>query len=296
VAINVSPDILVVDEALAVGDEGFQRKCFARIEAIRDAGATVLFVSHSAGTVVELCDRAILLDQGELLTQGTPRHVVSQYQKLLYAPADRASRIREEIRASSAGAASTTEHLSALKDAGALPVDLKNSEPEKDEIQPYWDEGLVSSSTISYENRGAVIETPHLQALDGRKINVLVPGGTYVYTYTVRLERTLAYVRCGMMIRSITGIEVGGGATSMPQNGLPVVSAGAVLNVRFRFRCLLAPGTYFFNAGVLATLSEGEEYVDRRIDAVMFRVMPDINRLTTGFVDLDVVPHLSIAS
>ena len=84
VAINVSPDILVVDEALSVGDEAFQRKCFARIDAIRKAGATILFVSHAASTVSELCNRALLLDHGELLTQGPPKYVVSRYQKLLY--------------------------------------------------------------------------------------------------------------------------------------------------------------------------------------------------------------------
>lgn len=98
VAIHVTPDILVIDEALSVGDEAFQRKCFARIDAIRDAGATVLFVSHSAGTVIELCDRALLLDRGELIAQGTPKHVVSHYHKLIYAPADRRAEVRESIR------------------------------------------------------------------------------------------------------------------------------------------------------------------------------------------------------
>lgn len=293
VAINVSPEILVVDEALSVGDEGFQRKCFARIDAIRDSGATVLFVSHSASTVVDLCDRAILLDRGELLTQGTPKHVVSRYQKLLYAPADRVAQIREEIRASSA------ESVEAVQRSAALGNDRVSSTTDsfpaaEEERQPYWEEGMVSSSTVSYENRGAAIEAPHLQTLDGQKVNVLVPGGTYVYTYKVRLERALVNVRCGMMIRSITGIEVGGAATSQPQGGLPVVEAGEVINVRFRFRCLLAPGTYFLNAGVLAALDEGEEYVDRQIDVGMFRVMPAADRLATGFVDLDVVPQLSI--
>lgn len=76
VAINVEPDILVVDEALAVGDELFQRKCFSRIEALKAGGTTVLFVSHSGSTVVELCDRAILLEGGELLAMGSPRHIV----------------------------------------------------------------------------------------------------------------------------------------------------------------------------------------------------------------------------
>ena len=67
VAINVDPEILIVDEALSVGDELFQRKCFSRIEAIRANGATILFVSHSGVTIVELCDRAVLMDAGEKL-------------------------------------------------------------------------------------------------------------------------------------------------------------------------------------------------------------------------------------
>src|SRR3546814_16922969 len=98
VAINATPEILVVDEALSVGDEAFQRKCFARIDQIRDAGATVLFVSHSAGNVIDLCDRAVLLDHGELLARGTPRHIVSRYPKLASPPADADQRHRDQTR------------------------------------------------------------------------------------------------------------------------------------------------------------------------------------------------------
>jgi len=88
VAIHVEPSLLVVDEALSVGDERFQRKCYGRIEAMRKRGVTILFVSHSAGTVVELCDRALLLDDGELLVAGEPKQIVANYQRLLYAPAE----------------------------------------------------------------------------------------------------------------------------------------------------------------------------------------------------------------
>src|SRR3546814_15368776 len=86
VAINATPEILVVDDALSEGDEAFQRKCFARIDQIRDAGATVLFVSHSAGTAIDLCDRAVLLDHGELLARRTPRTIEARVQNTLYAP------------------------------------------------------------------------------------------------------------------------------------------------------------------------------------------------------------------
>ena len=298
VAINVSPDLLVVDEALAVGDEAFQRKCLARIDAIRDSGATVLFVSHSAGTVIELCDRAILLDQGELLMEGTPKAVVTTYQKLVYAPRERAPQIRQEMLdarrsvAASPSSAATIAH----REIAPCPKNLDGVEIVTVRDDPaYWEEGMVSASTVEYERQGACIDDPHIETIDGRRVNVLSPGRTYVYCYKGRLERSLARVRCGMMVRSMTGIEVGGAASMLPQDALPVVESGAELEARFKFRCVLHPGVYFMSAGILAALGEGEDYVDRRIDAFMFRVMPSATRLATGFVDLlDTEPEVSV--
>lgn len=287
VAINVEPEILVVDEALSVGDEGFQRKCFARIDAIRNAGATVLFVSHSAGTVVDLCDRAVLLDHGEIIAEGTPKHVVSRYQKLLNTPADALDRVREEIR--SARMQDIVVATPSVRGRNADSVD----EPED---EAYWEPGLVPSSTVHYERRGARIEAPHLQTLDGRRVNVLAPGGEYVYSYQVHVEQTLVGVRCGMMIRTITGIEIGGAANSLEEGPTAVTEKGAMLNVRIRFRCLLAPGTYFMNAGVLARFGPSEEFVDRMVDVIMFRVMPQAGRQATGLVDLDVVSQVRMGS
>jgi lipopolysaccharide transport system ATP-binding protein len=80
VAVNLNPDILIVDEILAVGDQSFQGKCIDRIRRLRKAGKTLLFVSHNAGMVLELCDRAIWLDHGELVMQGAAKEVVSAYQ------------------------------------------------------------------------------------------------------------------------------------------------------------------------------------------------------------------------
>lgn len=98
VATSVEPDILVVDEALAVGDEAFQRKCYAKLEKIQERGGTILFVSHSAGTVIDLCDAAVLMSEGELLLYSTPKYVIDKYHKLIYAPAEKMSTVREEIR------------------------------------------------------------------------------------------------------------------------------------------------------------------------------------------------------
>jgi ABC-type polysaccharide/polyol phosphate transport system ATPase subunit len=80
IAVNVNPDILIIDEVLGVGDQSFQAKCRDRIKSFREAGGTLLFVSHSPGLVTEFCDRTLWLDHGELVMQGETEHVVAAYQ------------------------------------------------------------------------------------------------------------------------------------------------------------------------------------------------------------------------
>jgi ABC-type polysaccharide/polyol phosphate transport system ATPase subunit len=86
VATEVDPDILVIDEILAVGDLGFQRKCFERLKHFRESGKTILFVTHSMDQVLHQCDRAILLDRGRMLFHGDPREAVEIYKGGLVAP------------------------------------------------------------------------------------------------------------------------------------------------------------------------------------------------------------------
>lgn len=272
VAIHVDPDILVVDEALSVGDEAFQRKCFARIERIKASGATVLFVSHSATTVVDLCDRAVLVDAGEVLAVGEPKRIVTQYQKMLYAPRERMGEIKAEIRGERAAGCKRQE--------GAESGDAF-------QFHPHWDPGLVPPDSIGYERKGASIQDPCVFTLEGNRVNVLVPGETYEYRYRVEFQREARFVRFGMMIRTTTGAEIGGTATSHLHDAISRVPAGRGYHVSFRFRCTLAPGIYFLNAGTLGDIGMGEEFLDRRMDVAMFRVMHTGKRLVTGFVDLD---------
>ncbi len=280
VAINTTPDILVVDEALSVGDEAFQRKCFARIEEIRSTGATVLFVSHSAGTVLELCDRAVLLDHGELLLQGSPKYVLSRYHRLAYAPAEKQDEIRRQLRS---GDSSREEVPASGTAIDAQPTD-----------EVYFDPGLKPQSTVRYEQRGATIENPHIETVDGRTVNVLRSGEEYVYVYRVSFQRAGLAVRLGMMIKTISGLELGGGVTAAHGTSNVVVEAGQQIEARFRFKAALMPGIYFMNAGVSAHGEEGETYMDRLLDAVMFRVMPEEGRLATGWVDFGMRPKLSL--
>lgn len=288
VAIHVEPDILIVDEALSVGDEAFQRKCFARIERLRDDGATIVFVSHSASTVLELCNHAILLDRGDLLATGKPKEVVALYQRLLFAQPEKAAELRAACLARNPGrpgedTAGTIKALvRTVVDDGAVA----------EEENSYFDPGLVSQSALRYDSRGARIEDPHIQTMAGRRVNVLKHGDEYAYVYSVAFDQAAVGVRFGMLIKTVSGVELGGAVSSRADEPIPLVEAGALMEVRFRFRAMLAPGTYFMNAGVNARIDEERSFLDRVVDAVVFRIAPEESRICTGFVDFHVIPEV----
>jgi lipopolysaccharide transport system ATP-binding protein len=285
VAINVDPEILIVDEALSVGDELFQRKCFSRIEAIRANGATILFVSHSGAQIVELCDRAVLLDSGENIAQGMPKKVVGQYQKLLYAPADKRAILREQIRQGGAG------HDAALPDADAGAA--AGTVDDEVRLTESYDPSLVPSSTIEYESHGAYIENPHIVDQRGRQVNSLIAGNRYRYRYQVRFDRSANNVRFGMLIKTVSGLELGGAQSAIAlKDSLATVAAGTTYRVEFAFVAALNAGTYFLNAGVMGSTHGDDGYLHRLIDVAMFRVMPDSLRLLTGIMDFSCVPGI----
>jgi lipopolysaccharide transport system ATP-binding protein len=289
VAINVDPEILIVDEALSVGDELFQRKCFSRIEAIKNNGATILFVSHSGGTIVELCDRAVLMDSGEKLAVGVPKQIVGRYQKLLYAPADKRETIREQIRRvdEDVAASASTAEQAAHKDQ---PPGEHAQEPQEN-----FDPHLKPSSTIEYESHGAYIDSPAVLTLSGEQVNNLVGGNTYRYAYTVQFTKCASNVRFGMLIKTTSGIELGGGASAnSPRESLAYVEAGSSYRVEFRFRCALNTGVYFLNAGVVGDVDGSEIYLHRLIDIAMFRVQPATENLATGIVDFGCYPEIEL--
>lgn len=273
VAVAVEPDLLVIDEALAVGDEAFQRKCFARIEQMKARGAAVLFVSHATAAVVQLCDRAVLLDAGEVLAMGKPKAIVAAYQKVLYGAPERREALIAELRAGrfAGDAASTSVEV--------LPVPADAAR---------FDPGLVPESTVHYESRGARIEAPMLVDAEGQQVNVLAPGEHYRYRFRVRFDRAVRFVHFGMLIKSTSGVELCGVDSHAHGEGIAEVAAGAVVDVAFAFRASLLPGTYFLNAGCVGWVDgEGETYLHRIVDAVAFRI--ESTRSSTrrsGFFDL----------
>ena len=307
VSINVEPDLLVVDEALSVGDEKFQRKCFARLDAIRNQGCTVLFVSHSAGRIIELCDRAVLMDRGECLLTGDPKGVVSEYQKLIYAPSDQHEAIRNGILKngrSDRPTPNTQGMITKESNRAALLEDIQVSNTETrihdaaatltDCVE--FDPNLLPSSTVRYTPNGAEILNARILNDRNQPVNLLQQGNRYIYAYEVIFHQQATNVRCGMLIKTISGVALGGRVTHPQGKEIKGVGRGSVLQVRFPFQANLAPGAYFLNAGVSGNTKETQGFLHRILDAVMFKIEPSPEPTITSYVDFSGGDPVSITT
>jgi len=283
VQVVVPKEILIVDEALAVGDELFQRKCFAKIEEFKRSGGTILFVSHSGSAIVELCDRAVLLDEGELILVGTSKQVVNFYQKLIYAPAEKRSKIHREINQFNQNESKEVYFNDPLRKDKVLDDGVSELVGFDPNLRPH--------STLRYESQGARIYDPKISDLTGKQVNILQSNQKYLWSYKVKFESTCRNVRFGMLIKTGVGLEVGGASSSKIGHGIDEVHAGDIYKVEFSFHPRLAPGVYFLNAGLLGIVGDDEIYLDRGIDIAAFKIMPQENSLMTAIVNFEIEPY-----
>lgn len=277
----LDPEILIIDEALSVGDEAFQRKCFARLERLREAGTTILFVSHDLGSVLNLTRHALFLHEGRVIVQGSPKAVVDAYVRFSHAPRDEQAAVLEELRADSSGAASV------VSDEGELER-VEAEEERKGLADDGFDPQLEAAAPISYDRQGAEIHRVGLFSLDGRRVNQLRRGRQYRFCYRVNFERECHNVAFAMLIKTLRGTELGG-SRSLPDGEFhPRMEAGETHDVCFTFHCRLLPGVYLLNAGVEGDLEARRSYVHRLIDAAMFRVLDESGMLPTGVIDFGI--------
>ncbi|MGF6319119.1 ABC transporter ATP-binding protein [Pseudomonas frederiksbergensis] len=269
----IDPDIFIVDEALAVGDEKFQRKCFARMEELKRNGTSILFVSHSAPSIIELCDRTLLLDHGVRLMYGAAPEAVRAYQKLIYAPEAEYKRLVElYTEADRSGGAVDTDKVA------LLPVETKQLPSDA------FDSGLVPETTAIYPTQGAEIKKISILDADGHVVNVLQAGKTYQIEVAGHFMEDFAGTYWGIHIRNVSGAVITG--QRFPEDGtyFERVSAGNTFNVKFSFRMHLLPGVYFVGGGVWST--QEPSCAHRIMDAIMFRVIPGEKLNSFGYVDL----------
>jgi lipopolysaccharide transport system ATP-binding protein len=298
-AVNVDPDVLVVDEALAVGDEAFQRKCFARIEAIQERGGTILFVSHATQTIVQLCNRAMLIDNGELLLDDVPKTVVGQYQRLINLTTEEGRCVREEIRAlgqrpPSAEAAAAARGEADDEEPAAQPAVVDAPAQPSVSLEGY-DPGLLPQSRVEYECHGAAIRDLRLLNAQGERVNVLEMGRQYTYEYYVYFTSASADVGFGMLVNTTSGFGIGGATTAYSRAlRMPRIEAGSTVRVHYNFNCQLLPGTYFLNAGVSGAADGETRFLHRVLDGLAFRVVAAGDLIATELVDLNFRPSIAV--
>lgn len=269
----IDPDIFIVDEALAVGDEKFQRKCFTRLESLKSNGCSILFVSHSPTSVVELCDRALFLEAGERLMYAGAADTVRAYQKLIYASSEAQKELVQYHRIMDQSGELAELHR------GELALDGDTTGPSD-----AFDPGLVPETTTRYAVQGAEIDAIEIRNSEGQIVNLLCPGGEYQFVITGEFHKNLPAVYFGVHIKTISGVEVTG--QRYPQEGTYVqkVQAGQKFEVRFSFKMAMLPGAYFVGGGVWS--SEEPTCLHRILDALMFRVISVGRAKSFGYVDL----------
>ncbi|SDI37474.1 ABC transporter ATP-binding protein [Pseudomonas panipatensis] len=273
----VDPDIFIVDEALAVGDEKFQRKCFARLEELKQQGTSILFVSHSAPSVKELCDKALLLNEGQKLLYGDAAEVIKNYQRLIYAPPEKYLQLISEYKQAELE----------RTDAPLLLADSSENgkQPESDEE---FDPGLIPESTVRYPEQGAQIISLDIFSSNGNRVNVLASGLEYQFVIQGRFEKTCESIYFGMHIRTISGLEITGQRYPQEPHVIEKAVAGEQFRISFNYKMSLQPGIYFAGCGVWSHNEPNN--LHRIIDAAMFRVAPSSESHSFGYCDLMTLP------
>lgn len=278
VSISVEPDILIVDEALSVGDAAFQRKCFAKMEDIRTKGATILFVSHSEASVVALCNRAIWISQGEKILDGTPKLVTGLYLKYISGPITK-EKIQQEYSKLIDASVDNTHHGNIEQNAKVESKSVKQEASVKKQVNlASFNPSLKPTSTVEYEPKGAQIFDVKVTDLAGKEVNILEHGKQYYYGYRVKVTQPLQQVKLGFLLKQKNGTAIGGGVyPSMMEN---IERLNKSINVKFKITVNLAQGEYFFNAGVQAKLNEKQDYAHRILDAYMVKVINQSPNMT----------------
>lgn len=287
-AVTVDPDILIIDEALSVGDNRFQLKSFARIQDFRRAGKTILLVTHSMGSVTSFCDRAILLEHGRVIADGVPARVTSIYHHLQFGDLDPA---RVEEAAPPAGeevppspeaqAASPPEPT-----AGGFATPAPHLLPVMSQAAAAQEQ--AERQGYRYGDRKALIGGIAIVDAAGRgPLRQITSGAPFQFVMDCEAQQVITQLYCGFLVRDLKGDILFGTDTtcSPPANAalLQGLAPGERRRIVMQGRMWLAAGDYFVSAAVT---TEAGKQSDMWFDAFEFRVVGTNAQHTNSKVNL----------
>jgi len=263
VAINIEPEILIVDEALSVGDVFFQAKCYHKFEEFKKMGKTIVFVSHDLSSISKYCDRVVLLNQGVKLGEGRPKKMIDAYKQVLVGQYTIEESDRERLI--------DDEQLRALAAGGKkkAPAGAANVNPD----------------LLEYGSRKAVISEYFITDEKGIKTSAILKGSSFSIHMKVDMMEDIMAPVFAFTIKNSRGTEITGTNTMFEKAFLESVKAGDKKEIVFTQDMNLQGGEYLLSLGV--TGYEGDDFTvyHRLYDVLNLTVISDKD--TVGFYDMN---------
>ena len=269
-AINVEPEILIVDEALSVGDVFFQSKCYRRMEEIRQKGTTILMVTHDMGSIIKYCDKVVLLNKGNFVAEGAPGHMVDLYKKIL---------------------AGQMEGLEAAKDVDS---DFSGETAEKEQKEKTYklphgklmkDSLTINSNRTEYGDGRAEIYDLGLFDQRGNLTNLLLKGEEFTIKEKIRFAAPIQSPIFTYTIKDKKGTDLTGTNTMFEGTDIKPVKAGDEYEVSFTQKMTLQGGEYLLSMSCTG-FEQGEHTVYHRLyDVANITVIS--NKNTVGVYDME---------
>lgn len=264
VAINIDPEILIVDEALSVGDVFFQGKCYRKFEEFKKLGKTILFVSHDLGSINKYCDRVILLNNGIKLAEGNTKEVIDMYKKLLVNQLDVSGEPKSQD--------TTSEEALEKK--------------EFDDEKSNWKSSInINPNSLEYGNKSA--EIIDFAILDDSKTitNTVEKGYMFGVKMKVEFKETVKEPIFAFTIKDIRGTDITGTNTMLEKMDIDSIQAGEIRTVTFTQKMVLQGGEYMLSLGITGYQNGEFEVFHRLYDICTISVISSQN--TIGFFDID---------
>ena len=277
VAINIEPEILIVDEALSVGDVFFQSKCYRRMEEIRKNGTTILMVTHDMGSVIKYCDRVVLLNKGHYVAEGAPGKMVDLYKKIL---ANQMDDLEEELLEMNDFSGGMDEEDSIKNTAPAEHAEAKpvHSGLMKDKI-------TINPNRTEYGNGKAEIYDLGMFDERGNLTNLLLKGEYFTIKEKIRFHDSIQAPIFTYTIKDKKGADLTGTNTMFEGAEIRPVKNGDEYEVNFRQKMTLQGGEYLLSMSCTG-FEQGEHTVYHRLyDVANITVIS--NKNTVGVYDME---------
>ncbi|EPG6258777.1 ABC transporter ATP-binding protein [Klebsiella aerogenes] len=281
---QINPEILIVDEALAVGDAKFQAKCFARLKQLKANGTSILFVSHATEQIVTHCDSAILLNDGELMLQDSPRVVVNHYLDLLFGKSPKENAEKASLSDSIDQAAKGEQERLDREMASEQQPLSENATP----AWQYGDAGFdqranYNSAEYRWGDRAAEIVDYHFVQNAEEYPTICRNGQLLQFKFRIKFNQLIIRPIFGFAIKTKEGVTIYN--TNTEYQDIQFVDDNISKDeyiIAIEFPGILSQGDYFISVGIASSDIEGNIIPhDRRYDSIHISV-----ELTPGFIGL----------